>query len=276
MKLTILCENTAGVPFSVIGEHGFACLVETRNGSYLFDTGQGLGIMNNASILGKDLSAIDALMISHGHYDHTGGLDKVLSVSGKTDIFAHPEIFTPRYWEKEGESRYIGIPFRQDYLESLGGTFRFSREMQKIDDKVFLTGEIPRNNEFETGDLNMVACPDGAKRIKPDPLPDDLSLVLDTDEGLVIVFGCAHAGMVNIIEHVMETFQRDRIHAVIGGTHLGFAGDRQFDETVRVLEKFNIERIGVSHCTGLAQASKLHARFGDAFFFANVGTVLEF
>ena len=110
-KITILCENSAAVPFSVIGEHGFACYIETEDANYLFDTGQGLGIVNNASALKKDLSGIDSIIISHGHYEHTGGLAQVLQITGKKSVFAHPEIFTERFWEKDEILKYIGIPF---------------------------------------------------------------------------------------------------------------------------------------------------------------------
>jgi 7,8-dihydropterin-6-yl-methyl-4-(beta-D-ribofuranosyl)aminobenzene 5'-phosphate synthase len=121
----------------------------------------------------------------------------------------------------------------------------------------------------------MVALTPGGETRHPDPLTDDLSLAVDTPKGLVLVLGCAHAGMVNIIDHIIETLGRDRIYAVIGGTHLGFSGDAQFEETLKTLDRFRIEKIGVSHCTGLVKAAQLHARLGDRFFFGSVGTMLE-
>ena len=89
IKFTILCENSVGVPFSAVGEHGFACFIESDSGNYLFDTGQGLGILQNAAVLNKDLSSIKAIMISHGHYDHTGGLPQVLQRCGRVPVYAH-------------------------------------------------------------------------------------------------------------------------------------------------------------------------------------------
>jgi 7,8-dihydropterin-6-yl-methyl-4-(beta-D-ribofuranosyl)aminobenzene 5'-phosphate synthase len=274
-KLTIVCENSVGVPFGVIGEHGFACYVETEKGNYLFDTGQGYTITRNATVLGKNLRDIDAVMISHGHYDHTGGLPHVLQVKGAVDVYAHPDIFVKRIWSSEGQTRYIGILHRRSYLESLGANFRLGTEPVEVGAGVFLTGEIPRVNAFETGDQNMVALGPDGQRIQPDPLLDDLSLIVDSAKGLILVLGCAHAGMINIIEHTLKIMKRDRIFAVIGGTHLGFSSDAQFAATMAVIDRYGIERIGVSHCTGPARAATLYSKLGDRFFFGNVGAVLE-
>jgi 7,8-dihydropterin-6-yl-methyl-4-(beta-D-ribofuranosyl)aminobenzene 5'-phosphate synthase len=274
-KLTILCENSVGVPFGVIGEHGFACYVETENGNYLFDTGQGFAIVQNAIALKKDLGAIEAIIISHGHYDHTGGLPAVLQIKGRVGVYGHPDIFVERIWSSEGKTRFIGIQHTRSYLETLGADFRLGTEMIEIGPGVFLTGEIPRKSEFEKSDANMTVCLANGEKIQPDPLKDDLSLVIDSDKGLILVLGCAHAGMINIIEYAMEKMNRDKIHAILGGTHLGFSNEEQFDETLKVIDKYKIDFIGVSHCTGLLKASMLHAKFKERFFFGTVGSTLE-
>jgi 7,8-dihydropterin-6-yl-methyl-4-(beta-D-ribofuranosyl)aminobenzene 5'-phosphate synthase len=274
-RLTILCENSVGVPFDVLGEHGFSCFIETAQGNYLFDTGQGYTIAANAAALNKDLRSIRAVMISHGHYDHTGGLPAVLKQRGPVDVFGHSAMFSRRIWSRGETERDIGIPFRRAYLESLGARFCLGRDFVEVGPGVFLSGEITRNSSFEQGDPNMTRInPDGS-RVHPDPLDDDLSLVVRTGKGLVVVLGCAHAGMINILEHITARFPDDQIYAVIGGTHLGFSSDEQFEATLARIDEYGIQRLGVSHCTGLERAAMLHARLGERFFFGTVGAVLE-
>jgi 7,8-dihydropterin-6-yl-methyl-4-(beta-D-ribofuranosyl)aminobenzene 5'-phosphate synthase len=191
------------------------------------------------------------------------------------DVHAHPDMFSERIWSSQEQTRSIGIPYRRGYLESLGADFKLSRDMVEIGPGLLLTGEIPRKSSFEKGDANMTALlPDG-NRIHPDPLKDDLSLIVHSDKGLILVLGCAHAGLINIIEYTLEKTGKDKIYAIVGGTHLGFSSDAQFEETLAVLDRYHIERIGVSHCTGLPKAAMLHARLKDRFFFGSVGAVLE-
>jgi len=275
VTLTVLCENTVGRPSRAIGEHGFSCLIETPEGNYLFDTGQGLGLRHNAEILGKKLSSIRGIVLSHGHIDHTGGLVKALGEVGNVDIFAHPEIFRRRYWVGMHERRSIGIPFLRERLEELGARFVLERDFVRLTPRIWLTGEVPRTTSFERRDPHLMAREEGGGPLVPDLFSDDLSLVIDSPRGLVVVLGCAHAGLINILRHVVEKTGRRDIHAVIGGTHLGPAGDEQFTATLAALKTFGVEKIGVSHCTGQGRAAQLQAEFPGRFFFASVGAVLE-
>ncbi len=109
----------------------------------------------------------------------------------------------------------------------------------------------------------------------PDPLRDDQSLIIEGPQGLVLVLGCAHAGMINILRHAMEKTGSDRVSAVIGGTHLDFAAPQQVEDTIAALKEYRVEKIGVSHCTGLKAAARLYSEFGENFFFGRVGEVLE-
>ncbi len=275
IRITILCENSVGIPVGVVGEHGFACFLETEKGNYLFDTGQGFGLVQNAMALGKDLKTVDAVMISHGHYDHTGGLPALLKIKGNVNVYGHPEIFIRRTAFHDGRTFDVGIPFRRCFLEGWGADFHLNTGLTRVGPGVFLTGEIPRKSTFETGDAHMVAYPDDGPPRQPDPILDDQSLIIDSDKGLIVVLGCAHAGMINILNYVLEKMGKKRIYAVIGGTHLGFASESQIEATLDTIGQYGIEKIGVSHCTGLENAARLYARLPGRFFFGCVGSVLE-
>ena len=277
LKLTILCENTAIPSLGILGEHGFAVLIETEDKTCLFDTGQGNSIIKNAECLEKDLKKVSKIFLSHGHVDHTGGLSKVLSMIGSVDVHAHPDIFLERFSvvKKDGKKieRNIGIPQSKEALEALGARFVFNKTFTEVENDIYLTGEIPRLTSFEREDKRLFIKKDGSET--QDHLNDDQSLVIKTPQGLVVVLGCAHSGMINTLNHIKNNLKEQEIHMVIGGTHVGFLDDAQIQETIESLESFSIEKIGVSHCTGLAAAMKFMQAFGNRFFFANAGSVIE-
>jgi len=270
-ECTVLCENSVAGSLGFIGEHGWAVHINTGERKILFDTGQGLGLIHNAKLLKVDLQDLDAIVISHGHYDHTSGLPDVLHQTGAKDIYMHPYGFNNRYWVKDEECREIGIRYKKEYLESLGATFKPITELTEIFENIFLTGEVPRVSSFEKPDPFMKLKTADGGWIQ-DELLDDQSLIIRSNNGLVIILGCAHAGLINILTHVKKNFPDEKLHAVFGGTHLGFADDSQFDATVQALREYNIQKIGASHCTGLTNCAKLYNEFGERFFFSSVGT----
>jgi 7,8-dihydropterin-6-yl-methyl-4-(beta-D-ribofuranosyl)aminobenzene 5'-phosphate synthase len=275
-RITILCENLVGRLVGS-GEHGFSVFIEMDRGNYLFDTGRGQSIVANSLALGKDLRAVQKIFLSHGHYDHTGGLPEVLKLKGRVDVHVHPDVFIDRIHvlQENGQEkkRFVGLPFKRSYLEFLGANFLLNKEFTEVEKKMFLTGEVPRRTPFEKPDLRLFAERNG--KLGQDVFADDQSLVIETRKGLILILGCAHSGLVNIINHVIDKTGKEKFHAILGGTHLDFLTPAQLEETIGVLKKMEIERMGASHCTGMKAAFRLHQEFGDRFFYGCVGSVLE-
>ena len=275
MKITatVVCENYVFNQPGAVAEHGLSIFMETDCGNYLLDTGPGKAVVNNTLVLGLDLRTIKGIIMSHHHWDHTGGLGPVLDLKGAVDIYAHPDFFKESYNIGGEKVRYIGVPYPRPLLEGKGATFKFSNEFRQSEPGMWLTGEVPRRTDYERGDKNQVVKSN--EGYVNDNLLDDQSVVIETEKGLFIILGCCHSGIINTLSYIVEKIGRRHIYAVIGGTHLGPVSDEQREKSIDALKAFDIERLGVSHCTGLKTASRLAGEFGDRFFFCNVGTVVE-
>jgi 7,8-dihydropterin-6-yl-methyl-4-(beta-D-ribofuranosyl)aminobenzene 5'-phosphate synthase len=268
-KITVLCENTVGVSSGIAGEWGLAMLVEKGGKRFLFDTGEQGRLVDNANALRIDLKDINALIISHGHYDHTGGLKAFLRLRGRLPVYAHPDIFTSRYTTFP-RKKYIGIPNCREELISLGADFIFIKEPVEIEPGIWISGEVPRKTHFERENDRLLCSKNGI--CAPDPFYDDLSLYCVTPEGLVIILGCAHAGLVNIIKHARQVTGINRIYGITGGTHLGPAPPAQQKATIEFLTGLDLQFLAPNHCTGLPMMSRLAGLFGSRFRFAPAGT----
>lgn len=271
-KITVITENTIpGKGQGLCAEHGFALFLERPGLRLLFDTGPaGLATLHNAPWLGVDLRAADAIVLSHGHKDHTGGLAAVLQLLGRSiPVYAHPGIFADRYGKMGETYRFAGLPYSRHALEGMGAVLDLSADFRAIAPGVYLTGEVPRGRAFETGDRELYVKEGGEYR--KDLLEDDQSLVIDTDGGLALILGCCHAGLINTIDHVRAKLPGRPIRAVVGGTHLGFAPADQLRETIALLKGLPLETLGVSHCTGLEAGAHLARELGDRVAFCNVG-----
>lgn len=269
VKLTTLTENTANYGF--IGEWGLSILVEANGKRILMDTGLGFSPVYNAQLMGVDLAAIDHIVLSHGHADHTGGLRDVLKIKGGVEVVAHPDMWDSKYAQRGPESyQYIGVPFAREELESRGARFNLAKEPVRITNHIITSGEIPMTSGYETIDKNLFVKREGS--FQPDPLADDLALIIDTDFGLVVIFGCGHRGVINTLRHAQQLTGKEMIYAVIGGIHLFRAPEEQLELTIAELQTMGIQKLGVSHCTGFRASARLAQEFSEAFFQNNAGT----
>jgi len=272
MRITTLAENMVS-KHDLLGEHGLSFILETDDEIILFDTGQGYTILHNAQKLGIDLSKVQKIVLSHGHYDHTGGLMGVLGVIKDANIFGHPDIFDMKYSKDDKKIRYIGLPFTREDLESKGAKFNLSRNSIQIAAGIWTTGEIKRQIDFEVSSDRL--CVMGNDRLEKDSLMDDLSLVINSQKGVVVVLGCCHSGIINTLLHIQKMTDNAPISMLIGGIHLVDATDEKIDKTIRFLSDFDIKKLALCHCTGMKAMMRLYQAFGDKLMFNSVGTLIE-
>ena len=271
IKITTLSENSA--TGKCIGEWGLSVLVETDDAKVLFDTARSFTAVLNAQTLGVDLAGVDMLVLSHGHYDHTGGLKDLLVHGGDIEIIAHPDIWAPKYKRpKNKKPEYIGIPYSKDELENIGADFKLTTEPVEISASLMTTGEIPKVNDFEAIE-SLLREKKGDDYIL-DEMRDDQALIVKSDAGLIIILGCAHRGVINTLNYAQKITGESRINAIIGGLHLIRSSAEYIERTISELEKFDIKMVAASHCTGFEACCRLHQVFGDRFMLNNAGTTI--
>jgi len=272
-RITVLVENTVH-RHGLVAEHGLCFQIQMAGYSLLFDTGQTDLALLNAEALGIDLSRLDAVVLSHGHYDHTGGVPAILELAQKARVYLHPAAFEDKFSQPPGSSsRLIGMSQQtaQAIRHSTGGFVETTQRTQ-IHEDVFVTGEIPRTTPFEDTGGPFFLDKDGQT---PDPLTDDQALVLDLGPAVIVLLGCAHAGVVNTLNQVAQLTQGKPVQAVNGGFHLGNAGEERIEQTLSRLRAANLDCLAPLHCTGWPATARLWQSFPHIYRAASVGTVFE-
>jgi 7,8-dihydropterin-6-yl-methyl-4-(beta-D-ribofuranosyl)aminobenzene 5'-phosphate synthase len=268
LTITVLVENTA-MERGLLGEHGLSFLIETERHRVLFDTGQGLVLEHNVKQLGLNLNPLDAIALSHGHYDHSGGLESVLKTISPSKLYLHSLAIKPKY------SRRGNIGFSLD-LASLKRQVKeiiWTEKPTEIVSGIFATGLIPRHHPLEdTGGDFWHDC----EHKSPDQLFDDQALWIDSPQGLVVILGCAHAGVINTLDYIAKITGKQTITAVIGGMHLLKASQERITATIETLNHYQVQQVGANHCTGIKAISRLWAELGDRFIPFPVGSQLKY
>jgi 7,8-dihydropterin-6-yl-methyl-4-(beta-D-ribofuranosyl)aminobenzene 5'-phosphate synthase len=261
-----------------IGEWGFSALVEVDGSRILFDTGyEPDTVIRNARALSIDLSGVEAVILSHHHDDHTGGLvhlrEELAQKNPKALATAHvgKGIFASRRNDKSGDRESNPMLATKARYEALGGAFVEHDAPVELAPGVWLTGPVPRRfPERNWSGRGKIATDRG---LVEDDLPEDQSLVIDTDKGLVVLSGCGHAGIINTLELARERIRAARVHAAIGGFHLFSADDATLDWTAGELRRMGLMNLVGAHCTGIEAVYRLRARIGLARETCVVGAV---
>jgi len=269
---------------ALLAEHGLSLLVTASRGAerrtVLLDTGYTpVAMLHNAGLLGVDLDAIEAVVLSHGHMDHTGSLLSLLERRGSSlPVVAHPDALrAPRVVRRPGGvTMTFPAPPRREDLAAAGAELHETAEPTLLADGAFLvTGEIPRTTSFERGLPGALI--DRGAGLEPDLVADDQAIALRLrDHGLVVVTGCAHAGVVNTVRHAVELTGEDRVHAVLGGFHLGGpAFAEAVEPTVAELASLRPTVLSPMHCTGPAATARIADALPDSFTRSTVGSTLR-
>ncbi len=265
MQVKVLADNSVAAlrPKKLLAEWGFSAIV----GDVLFDTGQNLAAIHNSRLLGvEDFSCI---VLSHGHYDHTGGLTSFLEFYGnnggrRKKVYLHPDAWLPRVYRDTP----IGMPWQREEIEGLAEVVEH-REPVEVSGNIVALGEIPRKKkDMRIGKIKRNGV------WEEDAIYDDQSLAVKTEGGILLVLGCCHSGLENTVNYAEEVCG-DEVRYIVGGTHLVGMKDDEVREIARWLDR-KVELVAACHCTGFRAEAILHSELGEKFSFAGAGSVFDF
>lgn len=275
VRITTLIENNSDDKGQLCYEHGLSLFIEIDGKNILFDTGKSGDFIKNAKSLHKNLDILDYCILSHGHYDHSGGVETFISkVDTMPQFIVGEEFFKPKYKKINAlEYKHNGNSFDEEFMLKKQIPFRKIK-----DDVTYLTDHIMifhhfsnytdyelRNNKFFVKENDTFL---------PDDFADEIALGIMTQKGLVVIVGCSHVGIVNILKTISKQVNLP-IYAVVGGTHLIEADESRIRKTIEALKEMKIQCIAVSHCTGEQGIRLMQEERKEQFFYNNTGKVIE-
>jgi 7,8-dihydropterin-6-yl-methyl-4-(beta-D-ribofuranosyl)aminobenzene 5'-phosphate synthase len=284
IKITTLCENCVS-SVDYLAEWGLSIHMSVKGGmDILLDTGKGKSCVPNAEVAGIDLSRLNAICLSHGHFDHTGGLMPVFekirhsqTPPEELPVYCHPAALQEQYVKRNENFVFAGMAYQIPALQKFGARFHTSKEPVWLSEDIVLCGEVPLVTDFESPSAICYLKSESGDGYEQAPVWDDQGIFVRTDHGLLVLSGCAHRGIINTLLHAQNITGEDRIHMVVGGTHLVNTSQEQQKRTADMFQELGVRYVGVSHCTGFKPAVYLASRLGmEKFFFNNAGTGISF
>jgi 7,8-dihydropterin-6-yl-methyl-4-(beta-D-ribofuranosyl)aminobenzene 5'-phosphate synthase len=257
-------------------EHGLSMLIEHAGQRVLFDGGQGPALLPNLALAGIRANELSALVLSHGHYDHAGGFKELFDAGDLSEkkLYSHPDVFGSRYSRNaDGSLKPIGLSWNADDARQAGLEYVPMKGQHSIAPGITAFNEIPQSTSLRRDER---LTRDKGHGPEPDPFLDDTSLLVDAPGGPVLVLGCAHAGVVEIMEHIAAVRGLDHFQAVIGGSHLEHAPEFYLLRLVETLDRFRVKTVALNHCTGFTAAARLYRVMPRRFTVAPAGAVFEF
>jgi 7,8-dihydropterin-6-yl-methyl-4-(beta-D-ribofuranosyl)aminobenzene 5'-phosphate synthase len=264
MKIITLIENVVNIG-GLQAEHGLSLYIETANQKILFDTGQSGAFIQNAKKLGINIEDIDSLVLSHGHYDHTGGLYPFLEKNSKAKVFAKRNIFIPKY---SGKTRFIGTKYNEKLLKN---RLVYVDSISEIAENVFIMPDIPIHQSIDTNFKGLFRKID--KTFIPDEFDDELFLAIKQPEQINILTACSHRGITNICNTATEHFKLP-VGLILGGFHMKDCTVEQYVQVMYYFRTLQPESVGVCHCTGLEKFADLHRECEAHLFYNYTGNVI--
>lgn len=271
VKITTLIENSPGEHLGLISEHGLCFLIEKDGHKILFDTGQSGAFIKNSKQLKADLGSLEYVVLSHGHYDHSGGMRSLTRITRDFKLIMGQGFFDEKYGCKNNTSEYLGNNFDEQFLTDKKITYQFvDQQLTELLPDVYVLTGFPRIHEDEK--INPRFMVNRRGKLQPDSFDDEVLLAIDTSEGLVVILGCSHPGMKNMLDAVVTLLKRP-LYAVLGGTHLVESSKRSLQMSLDYLQNDTLKVIGVSHCTGKVALDKLEVS-NDCFSQNRTGSTL--
>lgn len=262
LKITCVVDNTANFGTEYYSEHGLSFIIEYDNYKILFDTGRTPEVLKRNMELLNGFETLKYVVVSHGHEDHTGGLQYIIDNSSAT-ILLNENTLLPKYVMIDGSMRFVGTKINETAKKAeVGSKIEYVEKITEIAPDIFIFGEIQMKNDFE--DISPSFFVEENGEFSRDNFNDEQVLVIRTGKGLVILSGCAHKGIVNTLSSVVEYFNED-IYAVIGGTHLITAEEDRVNRTVEEIVKFQAKHLMFGHCNGFDANCRFKKEFEDKF-----------